>query len=581
MTSEIRYLIIIFIFFILLMLVLQVWAHNFSLNIKSKRVGDGQCGAARWATEAEKKKKFKRVRFEPEKWRRGENLPDEPGVIVSKSGKNIYIDPDDIHALMVAAAGAGKTTYWLYPQLEYICACGQSFFCTDTKGDIVRVYGQIAANCYNYSVAVIDLRNPTRSHGNNLMYLLNKYMDAYKKSGKRSDRAKAEKYAKITSQTIIASEKDKNNLGANAYFYEAAEGLLTSVLLLVAEYCDPEERHIPTVYKVIQELMQSSGQKGKSRFATLLELLPQDHKARWFAGAAVYTSEQTSLNVISTALSRLNEFLDSEMEQIICYDPAIDAEQFVREKCAIFLILPEENPTTYFMASLFIQQLGRELISIADAAGGQLPKRAVFAMDEFGTFPKIASMDMFFSAIRSRRVQLIPIIQGYTQLYKNYGEEFAKVILDNVQVTLAGGFSPTSSTAKIISEALGDQTVMTGSVSKGSKEPSQTLSMSKRPLMSADELKTMPKGCFVVLKTGMHPFCTEFCLYRQWNIREVGNYYMEEQAEREISYGSEDALRSRISMRHPDRARQRAAAGQGQTIKRLNDVDAIKGLFDE
>ena len=57
-------------------------------------------------------------------------------------------------------------------------------------------------------------------------------------------------------------------------------------------------------------------------------------------------------SVLSTALSRLNAFLDSEMEQILCFDTAVDAEKFCNTKSAIFLIMPEEDNTKYFLISL-------------------------------------------------------------------------------------------------------------------------------------------------------------------------------------------------------------------------------------
>ena len=44
------------------------------------------------------------------------------------------VDDDDVHTLMIGAAGCGKTAYWLYPNLEYACAAGMSFLTTDTKG---------------------------------------------------------------------------------------------------------------------------------------------------------------------------------------------------------------------------------------------------------------------------------------------------------------------------------------------------------------------------------------------------------------------------------------------------------------
>ena len=89
---------------------------------------------------------------------------------------------------------------------------------------------------------------------------------------------------------------------------------------------------------------------------------PPTHKARWFAGAAISTAEQSMASVMSTALSRLNRFLDSEMEQLLCFDTAVDAETFCKKKSALFLVMPEEDPNKFFMVSLIIQQLYRCLL---------------------------------------------------------------------------------------------------------------------------------------------------------------------------------------------------------------------------
>jgi len=128
-------------------------------------------------------------------------------------------------------------------------------------------------------------------------------------------------------------------------------------------------------------------------------------------------------SVLSTAMSRLNTFLDSEMEQILCFDSTLDTETFCTTKAAIFIVLPEEDNTKYFMVSLFLQQLYREMLSIADEHGGKLPNRVMVFADEIGTIPKIESMEMMFSAGRSRRISMVPIIQSFAQLQKNYGKE--------------------------------------------------------------------------------------------------------------------------------------------------------------
>ena len=94
-------------------------------------------------------------------------------------------------------------------------------------------------------------------------------------------------------------------------------------------FCAPEKRHIVSVFNVIQELLAPSKKKGKNQFQQLMELLPNEHKAKWFAGAALNTTEQSMASVMSTALSRLNAFHDTELEQLLCFDTEIDAEAFV------------------------------------------------------------------------------------------------------------------------------------------------------------------------------------------------------------------------------------------------------------
>ena len=217
--------------------------------------------------------------------------------------------------------------------------------------------------------------------------------------------------------------------------------------------------------------------------------------------------------MIITALSRLNSFLDSELEQILCFDTEIDAEEFCNQKSAIFLVMPEENPNTFFMISLIIQQLYREILSVADENDGKLKTRCVFFCDEFGTLPKIESAEMMFSASRSRRLQIVPIIQSFAQLEKNYGKEGSEIIIDNTQLTIFGGFAPNSSSADILSKALGNRTVMTGSVSRSKNDPSQSLQMIERPLMTPDELKSLPKGNFIVMKTGCYPMRVKLKLF--------------------------------------------------------------------
>ena len=528
---------------------LAMLSHHYTLNgIKSRTVGDGQHGTARWATNKEIKQTYTHVPFKVKEWRKGETRPIEQGLVLGCKGKKgeltALVDSDDIHCLMIGASGIGKTAYFLYPNLEYACASGMSWLALDSKGDLARNYGTIAQKYYGYNVSVIDLRNPTRSDGNNLLTLVNRYMDIARNDPKNlAARAKAEKYAKILAKTIVNPDGDDSNRGQNAFFYDAAEGLLTSVILMLAEFLPPDEkhpqdyRHIVSVFKLVQDLLEPSKVKGKSHFQLLMAKLPSDHKAKWFAGAALNSADQAMASVMSTVLSRLNAFLDSELEQVLCFDSAIDAEKFVSEKSAIFLILPEEDTTKNFMAGLMIQNLSRELFAVADENGGKLKNRVVLFCDEFGTMPPFDILPLF-SAGRSRRLTLVPIIQSLAQLEKNYGREGCEIIQDNCQDTIFGGFAPNSQTAETLSKALGSRTVLSGSVSRGKNDPSQSLQMMERALLTPDELKSIPKGSFIVMKTGTHPMRTRLRLFLDWGITFEEPYTVPERANRTVAYAN-------------------------------------------
>ena len=208
----------------------------------------------------------------------------------------------------------------------------------------------------------------------------------------------------------------------------------------------------------------------------------------------------------------------------------------------------------FFMVSLIIQQLYREILSVADENGGKLDKRVMFYADEFGTLPPIQSAEMMFSAARSRRLSIVAVVQSYQQLEKNYNREGAAIICDNTQLTIAGGFAPGSESAERISKSMGSRTVLSGSVTKGKDNTSQQLQMTERPLMSPDELKSMKKGSFIVLKTGTHPFVSQLKLFFKWGIQfdEADPYATADHAAREVKYADKAKIEAAIMEKYPN-----------------------------
>ena len=432
-----------------------------------------------------------------------------------------------------------------------------SFISTDTKGDIYRNCGYVAAKRYGYKISVIDLRNPLKSDGFNLLHLVKKYMDEHKNNPLNiSAKAKSERYAKIVADSIIAADGDK--YGANTYFYDAAKGLIAALILIIAEYGNDKECHIVSVLKLMIELLEAKPQKksqlkSETYFADLIKLLPPEHKARWLSGAAINNADQAALSVISTALSRLNSLIDTETEQILCFNTAIDTETLCKEKCAVFIVLPEEDRTKYVIANLIIEQISREIYHIADENGGHLDKRIMIYFEEFGTMPPISGVEAMFSALRSRSVSIVAIIQSFAQLEKNYGKQGAEIIVDNTQLMLFGGFAP----CEKLSKDLGKQTILTGSISKGnggknSGHQSQQLQMTGRELITADELKCLPKGTFICTKTGMSPFKVQLLFYEKLGIRYDEKLNAEIKEVKTVYYADRKSISKVIKKQHID-----------------------------
>ena len=199
--------------------------------------------------------------------------------------------------------------------------------------------------------------------------------------------------------------------------------------------------------------------------------------------------------------------------------------------------------------SLIVQQLYREMLAIADETGGKLKNRVMFYLDEIGTIPRIDSAEMMFSAGRSRRISIVAIIQSLAQLEKNYGKEGASIIVDNCQLTVFGGFAPNSETAETMSKNLGEQTILSGSVTQSKNDGSRSLQMMSRPLMTVDELKTLPKFHFIVAKTGCNPMRTKLELFFKWGIQLDEEYEVDKSEVRRVAYAGKDELIEEIEKR--------------------------------
>lgn len=98
--------------------------------------------------------------------------------------------------------------------------------------------------------------------------------------------------------------------------------------------------------------------------------------------------------------------------------------------------------------------------------------------------------------------------------------------------------------------------------------------MTERPLMSADELKSIPKGHFIVMKTGIHPTRTRLRLFLEWGISFEEPYTVPKRENAVIRYAGRAELVEAIQAKFPPKQRENARRNDKKPIEGKPESDA-------
>ena len=92
--------------------------------------------------------------------------------------------------------------------------------------------------------------------------------------------------------------------------------------------------------------------------------------------------------------------------------------------------------------------------------------------------------------------------------------------------------------------------------------------------MTADELKTMNKGSFIVMKTGTHPFIAKLKLFKEWGIEfDTKPYTVADKGARRVSYTSRQIIENGIMgfAATPRKEAQKKTSTDDDTMNEQND----------
>ena len=502
------------------LLILFLTRNTRTLNsIKSERVGDGQHGSASWGDVNDLLEKgFVKVNFPKEM----QAMKDwEVGRVLhwDGDGKTAWVDPSYSHCATMAPTDVGKTTKFVVPNIMYNAMAGANMIVPDLKGELHKILGHDLRNKVDYNVININFSDVEESIGIDYLELLRESIENIKKYPERAGywSAQAETQSKIVASQIQASRERGSQ--ENGFFLSASNGILSSVLYLVALLGDKSQVHFSSVRSIIQELGTARKGQQKSALQELLDKHAVDFPPRKLSGAAYSAPLETEANIYASALSDLDIYTNAMAEQVVSsMKDTFNWEDLVdpNKRTIVFIELPETRKDMFVFFTLFLNQVYERLSHYAQAqASGRLPRTLKVIWDEFGISPKLNDLPTMLNVSRGRGILFDIIYQSEDQLEETYGKVGQQIVQKACNTNLYLGLAPKDiETAKNLSTILGTYTVKAGSVSKSyntkdllfnDSNRSITEQMQSKDLASADELLRMG-ATSILIKQNMRPF---------------------------------------------------------------------------
>ena len=431
-------------------------------------------GYSRWCSEKEMKKTVKEVDPSEEKAEAG-------GIVVINNGKKLWVDDGEAHSLIIGATGSGKTQCVVFPAIKVLAKAGESMVLTDPKGELYEKTSEMLRN-YGYNVIILNFRDPQKGNAWNPMNLPYKL---YKEGN--SDKA-----VELLDDLALNILYDEKNTG-DPFWEKSAADYFSGLALGLFEDATEEQVNLNSM-----NLMSTLGEEKHNRTNYIKEYFDMKDPAKPAyvnASGTVYAPEETKGGVLSTFKQKIKLFSSRDnLSEMLAYSD-FDMKDIGRKKTAVFMIVQDEKKTLHPLATIFIKQCYETLIDVAQEAGGHLPYRTNFILDEFANMPPLKDVTTMVTAARSRHIRFDFIIQNFAQLTKVYGKEDAETIKGNCNILYL-----------ISSElqALEELSKMCGEVKSKDKEKT-----SSTPLVTVSDLQRMPMGQVIWLRLRMMPFKTK------------------------------------------------------------------------
>ena len=416
---------------------------------------------------------------------------------------NPYEGRINSHMLAIGRSGGGKTFTFVLSFIFQAVKLRRSLIITDPKGDLfMQTSGYLRDN--GYIVRTLNLKDLRKSDGWDMLADL--------------EGPRLEENATIFAHTLAVnmSEDDKGSI-----YQQGSEALIKALILKVL--LDPnntkKDKTIRNMYSIVLQ---------GSDFMDALFSDEQITEVELPAQRAYFAFKNTSPNLIGNIVTHVNVGLQLFQQDLVAQvfeTPGIDMTLPGKRPCAYFCQFPDVHSTYSYLVALFFSMLFTYLSDYADLAEGPLTedpsvskkmgKLATpvdFLLDEFPSLGVLPDWDKKLAVMRSRRINIVMIIQDIPQLAMRYKESW-KTIINNCGCILTLGINEPDDTAKWISNRCGTVTVEVNSSSEmdvagsrhGELNKRVSVGLGKRSLLDPDEVCTLSRDGSIIIITDHNP----------------------------------------------------------------------------
>lgn len=457
---------------------------NYEENYKQAK--SGVYGDAHWMKDEEKEEVFD-INKDITKL--------EGDIIGYDEKKNIYAIKDNLlsinrNKIIFGASRSGKSAAIIINDVLQCMRRGESIILTDTKGDLYRVFTNIA-KLMGYIVKAVNLK--PKELKNSDAWDPMKYVT-------KEDTIQAE----VLANAIIVNTLD----GARKDFWANNEMncLKAAILLVATSEAYAGHRSFGEVVNIV------SDQAGfDAKFAGLEPANPARLAFDKYAVAKDDVKKQI-LNGMSIRLALLD---DPYVKQIVSHDE-VDLLLPMRKKCIYFVIVSDTDTSMQFLSSMFFTQIFMAQCDYSDGLSAKNKEKQLavrYELDEFKNVGLIPFFDVKISTFASRKISSTLCLQTYAQLKQMYPNGGEQVLIANssTKILLKAG---DLETAELFKDMCGVTTTIVNN-GRYSKDRSQILDVhdketmtdgyGKRDLLMTDKALKLHRDTLVCCISGCQP----------------------------------------------------------------------------